>query len=223
MEIDARFSLAPEDLQKPRTPFELRDFIEEIRRATKMDDALRHAAIQKKGLFKQLTEEIMPIKCYALSQYPDNDVRVSPVLGNQGYDAEIHDFMGNLVERIEVTIPHDGESERKDAKLTVTRGYGQFHLFEPGGEARLLRRRLLEAARSKAMKDYTDCTLLFVLALLPPIDSPITQSADMKEVAAIEASLIAIAFRAKKVALLLPGGQVRTIQSEDSSLQGIGK
>ena len=219
MKKDCHFFPALEYLQKPRTPFELRDFIEEVRRAAQMDDALRHAAIQKKGLFKQLVEEIMPIKCYALSRYPDNNVRISPVLGNQGYDAEVHDLSGRLIERIEVTIPHDGAQESEDSKLTVSRGYGKCRVFEPGEEMRLLTPRLLETAKSKAAKDYTDSTLLFVLAVLPPIDSPITQSADMAEVASIEVSLTAIRFRARKVVLLLPSGHVRTIHPENRSLK----
>lgn len=161
----------------------------------------------------------MPIKCYALSQYPDNNVRISPVLGNQGYDAEVHDLSGGLIERIEVTIPHDGAQESEDSKLTVSRGYGKCRVFEPGEEMRLLTPRLLETAKSKAAKDYTDSTLLFVLAVLPPIDSPITQSADMAEVASIEVSLTAIRFRARKVVLLLPSGHVRTIHPENRSLK----
>lgn len=208
-----------EDLQNPRTPSQLGCFIEGIRRATRTNQTLRHAAIEKKGVFKQLVEEIIPVRAYALSQYPDDNVRISPILGNQGYDAEIHDLRGNLIERIEVTIPHDGARESKDLTQAVKYGYGECRVYEPGEEMRLLRPWLLETAKSKAEKDYSDATLLFVLALLPPVDSPITRSADMAEAACIEACLAAIKFQAKKVVLLLPSGDARTIHSQNGSLK----
>lgn len=207
-----------EELQNPRTPREFRDYIDGIRGLAEHDADLRHAAMRKQGLFKQLVEEVMPVVDYALNRYPEDDVRVAPILGNQGYDAEIYRLDGSLAERIEVTIPHDGAWESTDTRLAVSRGYGQCRVFKPGEEVRLLKPCLLEVAKSKAAKDYTDSTILFVLSLLPPIDSEITRSADMEEVESIVSSLKAIEFRAKRVVLLLPDGTVRVIHSESSSL-----
>ncbi|HBR16494.1 MAG TPA: hypothetical protein DD725_02630 [Deltaproteobacteria bacterium] len=86
--------ITKEDIEKPRTPRGLRQFVcyrkEKVRALT----AARHTAIQRKGIYNIFIKEIVPLSIFALKAYP-NTYSVQPILGNQGYDAIVRDSWDN--------------------------------------------------------------------------------------------------------------------------------
>ena len=199
------------ELQKRRTPIELRDYVNELRDSARKDDAVWHQGMLRSGLFKQLIQEIIPVKDYVLHRYRNEDVLVSPVLGNQGYDAEVFDSTNRLIERIEVTAPYDGEYEVIDTRLAIKRGYGKMRIYSPGENVRKLKTLVLKAAEAKSKKDYSDSTLLIVLELRPPSPESSTRTAYQTELDLIIKSLKLITFCANKVVMQCPEGHMVAI------------
>lgn len=203
--------ISRESLQRPRSPTGLARYLCEVRRITEHDETRYHEGIRKSGLFRVISQELLPLSDYVLIQYPEDDVLVSPILGNQGYDAEIGRVAGKWIERVEVCMPFDGHSESQDTELAIERGFGSFHLFGPGKELESLRPIFLRAAGCKAQKDYSDATILFVLAMLPPPKPKIFVDAYSKSLDDLCSDLKRITFKAKKVVLLAPNSDLRII------------
>jgi hypothetical protein len=80
--------LSPEEIQRRRSPSELKAFVESIRERAKSDVALRQAGHLREGYLKEYFDEIVPLSHFASAIYPET-YKVQPILGNQGYDAEI--------------------------------------------------------------------------------------------------------------------------------------
>ena len=91
-----------------------------------------------------------------------------PVLGNQGYDALVLDAHGRECDRIEMTIPVDGAQQFADACQIVEHGCGRVRIGDPGDDIDELSHHVLETCRSKAKKDYRDCTLVVAIEPIPP-------------------------------------------------------
>ena len=53
------------------------------------------SGMQKKGLHKEFLDEIAPLCAFAELEYPDT-YKVSPIIGNQGYDAIVYDEFQEL-------------------------------------------------------------------------------------------------------------------------------
>ena len=77
------------------------------------------------------------------------------VLGNQGYDAEIHHPLANRTERIEITWPADGQKEYQDALLVNERGIGLVEMGDFAEEREKTIELILRTAREKSLKDYS--------------------------------------------------------------------
>ena len=198
--------LNEDQLQKPRTLVELCSFIAEVRNVSALSVDGWHHGMLRKGLFKQLVGEIIPVKDYAQSQYAGRDVLIKPVIGNQGYDAEILDSSSQLIERIEVTSPHDGDFESNDTKLAIERGFGKVRVYRPGEDVTNIARLILDAVKKKSKKDYSDSTLLIVVELTPLPSSalPDRSSSYRTAIESLVRELKCITYRAKKVAMLCP-------------------
>jgi hypothetical protein len=78
------------DIEKPRTPRGLRQFVCYRKEKVRAMTSERHAAIQRKGIYNVFIKEIIPLSIFALKAY-SNTHRVEPILGNQGYDAIVRD------------------------------------------------------------------------------------------------------------------------------------
>ncbi len=150
--------IAKEDIEKPRSPRGLRKFVCCRKQKVKARRTDRHAAIQRKGIYNVFIKEIVPLSIFALKAYP-NTCRVEPVLGNQGYDAIVRDKHGDIIDYVEITFPDDWETEAKDAKLIVSRGYGKIDVLQPGEDIERLSKFIQAVCLKKAIKDYSDCTL----------------------------------------------------------------
>ena len=188
------------EMQQQRSPQALRDYVVGLKDAVRADEAERRLGILKEGLYKEFLDEMVPLSIFALQTYPEH-YRIQLVLGNQGYDALVFDEVGKEVDRVEMTIPHDGNAEAKDAKLVISRGYGQVKIWIPGDDFDALFPHVLTACQKKAAKDYSDCTLVIAVELLPPFAS--FESKYEKQIEGLVSKMTKMRFKAKRVFLLV--------------------
>lgn len=188
------------DIQKRRSPQALREYVLELKRVVQIDESERHRGIQKVGLYKEFLDEIVPLSLFALDAYPES-YEVLPILGNQGYDALVFDQSGKEVDRVELTVPHDGAAAAEDARLVVRRGYGQTKVVTPGDDFAAMFPCVLKVCNKKAMKDYSDCTLVVAIAPMLPFQS--YESIYKTQIEALASEMSKIQFRAKRVFLLV--------------------
>lgn len=186
------------DIQQPRSPSNLREFVVRLKEVVQADESERHRGILRLGLYKQFLDELVPLSCFVIQQYPEN-FKIQPILGNQGYDAVVFNEMGEEMEHIEITTPRDGAAEAIDARLVVDRGYGQFHVGDPGEDFDALIPQVLETCRKKAQKDYSDCMLVVSIAPMPPFNSFVTRYEE--QIKTLVREIKQIEFKAKRVFL----------------------
>ncbi len=188
------------EIGQKRSPSDLREFVHQLKQAAQADKSERHLGIQKKGLYKEFLDELIPLSCFAMLKYDDN-YEVQLVLGNQGYDARVFDETGKEVDHIEITTPHDGAADATDARLVVNRGYGQTHVGDPGEDFDALFPHVLATCQKKAEKDYGDCLLVVAIEPLPPFESfNVRYEQQIEE---LVHQMRQIKFKAKKVFLLV--------------------
>lgn len=192
--------LTPSDIEQPRSPRALREFVLALKDAVRADDNERHRGMLKKDMYKEFLDEIVPLSCFAVLKYQES-CRILPVLGNQGFDAVVIDESGREIDRIEMTCPGDGAEKARDARLTVKRGYGTIHMGKPGDDFDALIPRVLDTCRRKAMRDYTDCTLVVAIEPLSPFAG--FESRYEAQISALAHDLGLIEFKAKRVFLLV--------------------
>jgi hypothetical protein len=198
------------DLEIPRTKSELVTFISGLVTKARDDSAFRHSVLKKNGVSRKLQQEVMPVLRYCCVQYPDVEVRIAPVIGNQGYDANVYDHQGKIIECIEVTMPIDGKAESIDTAKTIKRGYGDARVYGAGDEVRQIAPLVLKTAHAKSKKDYSGCTLLIVLHATPPFEEMRQEFDDA--VAVLVGELKNIQYAAKRVVLLTPENRIIPIQ-----------
>jgi hypothetical protein len=187
-------------IQQPRTPRELEDFVRHVHREVAAIPEERHKGMMKKGIYKVFLDEIVPLSQFAALHYLE-DIQIKPVLGNQAHDALVLDKSGAVVGKIEMTAPQDGAAVANDSKLAVDRGFGNLSCYGPGEEIANLSRFIVDTARKKAKKDYSDCVLVIVISTLPPFDS--FKSAHDMQIERVLKELQSIQFKAQKVFLLI--------------------
>jgi len=192
--------ITPSEFQQPRSPSDLREFVVRLKNAVQADESELHRGIQKKGLYKEFLDELVPLSRFAILKYPDS-YKIQSILGNQGYDALVFNEMGEEVERIEITTPHDGAADAVDARLVVERGYGKIHGGKPGEDFDALLPQVLETCRKKAQKDYSDCTLVVSIAPMPPFRS--FEPRYEEQIETLVREMVQIEFKAKRVFLLI--------------------
>ncbi len=192
--------ITEDDIQKPRSPRGLRQFVTWRKKKIKSIESERHKAIQRRGLYNVFIKEIVPLSVFALKKY-ENSCTVEPVLGNQGYDAIVKDDRGNIIDFVELTFPDDWKSEAEDAKLIVTRGHGKTDVFSPGGDIDRLSKFIHDICVKKAQKDYSDCTLVIVIDFWPVSNQ--FRTLYSQKIQEVTKNIQAVAFKAKRVCLLL--------------------
>lgn len=131
----------------------------------------------------------------------ENSCTVQPVLSNQGYDAIVKDNEGNIIDFVELTFPDNWKSEAKDADLIVSRGYGQIHVCEPGGDIDRLLRFIQDICLKKSQNDYSGCTLVIVIEFWPV--SRQYRALYSRKIQDVIKNVQAVSFKAKRVFLLL--------------------
>ena len=192
--------ISKQEIEKARSPRGLRQFV--VRRVNKIRGSRdqRHKAMLKQYLYKIFSDEIVPLSVFCLKNYP-NTYFVQPVVGNQGYDAVVRDVKDKIVEYVELTLPHDGSSAAKDARLVVSRGYGETDVYEPGENLKRMFSFILKACHKKSKKDYSDCSLVVCVNFVPPF--PEHKKEYTNSIKQLIEEIQKISFKAKKVYLLV--------------------
>jgi hypothetical protein len=201
-------------LKKTRSPLGLHQFVRRRFNKIRKDRGERHKAMQRRGIYKVFTDEIIPLSIFVLKVYP-NTYRVKPVLGNQGYDAIIMDEKEQIVDFVEITCPQDGQRKADDANKTVSRGYGNIHVYSPCENIDRLSKFIYFTCQKKAQKDYSNCTLVLVIDFDPPF--PEHRRLCSKKLERLAEQIKSIRFKAKRVFLLiLPYNEVLKLPAEKS-------
>lgn len=193
--------ITQEDIERPRTPAELRQFVAETRAWVEAHPDELKIARRKAGLYKMFVDEIIPLALAADHLCERND-RLQPVQGNQGYDVIVLDPAGTPKGKVEIAKPHDGKANAEDVKLLEKRGYGEIRIQEVGAGLAEIAALIIKTARDKSVKDYSDCTLLIAGVVTPPFDcelEPLAKSADL-----LCEDLKGLKYIAKRVILVVP-------------------
>ncbi len=106
--------LTRSDMEAPRTPAALAEWVKGKMEAFGGTDELKHYARLRKGLAQPLYQEIVPLSVFATSLYAErDDVVCIPCLGGQAYDARIMDFstVPPTETFVEITYAIDGHAE----------------------------------------------------------------------------------------------------------------
>lgn len=202
--------LSAEEIQQPRTPRELFSFVESVWERAKTDEDLRIAGHLRSGYLKEFFDEIVPLAKFAVAVYPANH-KVSPVLGNQGFDAEVHDAEGRLVERVEIANPVDGRSIAEAGRELAESGIGGLRVGDPGDDFEDLIPIIERTASKKALRDYSDAAVVFNVSACPPFERFETRYEEQAE--RVRRTLATIGFRAKRVFIMLPSGSVERVDA----------
>ncbi len=161
--------ITKEDIETERTPKELRQFVTTVKSKIENCEQERHRGILKKGIYKVFVDEIIPLSLFCIKIYPDN-YKISPKLGNQGYDAIVKDENGKIFECLELTAPHDGRKAANEAKLVVERGYGNPLVYSPGSDLEDMFSIIMDTFEKKLKKDYSNCSFVIVIDFYPPLE-----------------------------------------------------
>lgn len=158
-----------QDIEKKRSVKELSEYIRNIRDSVIDDKVERHLALQKKELYKHHVDEMVPLASFCEHYYTRRGVEILPVLGNQPYDAEVYKY-GILLEKIELTLPHDGATQAVENKQVVSRGWSDVTAGRIGREIEELLPYFKSTAKKKSQKNYKNCVLVFFLKYKPPFE-----------------------------------------------------
>jgi hypothetical protein len=201
-------TLSAEEIQQPRTPGELLAFVESVRARADDDKEFRSAGHFRHGYFKVFFDEIVPLSRFAERIYPA-DYTVCPILGNQGYDAEVRDSQGKLVDRVEIANPVDGRAITIAGQQLVEHGITDVQVGDPGDDLEAMIPIILHTATKKAIKDYSDATVVFNVTACPAFKG--FEGRHEEQIFRIRSALSAAGFLAKHVFVMLPSGAVERI------------
>jgi hypothetical protein len=152
--------LTKEELEKPRTPTEFDNYFWDVYRNATPEE--KTAGWLKKGLWKEIFEEVTVLKDYCKWKFPNNDVTINYKVGNQGYDAIIRNE--TYEEYVEITFPHIGKKAKQEAKRVIKNGYSSacYDLDDALGE---IMQCFIDTANKKSLKDYNyhNSSLIFAL------------------------------------------------------------
>ncbi len=193
--------ITKEKIERRRTRAELRQFVADVRVAVESYPDEMKKARKKAGLYKMFVDELMPL-ALAADHICDCTDYLEPVCGNQGYDVVIYDAMGNYKGKIEIAKPYKGDVNAEDVKLLEQRGFGNIKIHKLGEGLSEVAGHILATAKKKALKDYSDCTLLLVGAIAPPFECELEPLEKTAELLKIE--LQSIPYNAKQVVLVVP-------------------
>jgi hypothetical protein len=193
--------LSREEVETPRSPSALQQFVDRVRERVRLDPDERKAGSLRQGYYKEFLDEVVPLSRFALQAYPET-YTIQPVLGNQGYDAIVRSADGQIVDKVEIANPIDGMAVATTAREVVEHGIGGFRVGDPGDETEELIPIIERTASKKALKDYSDATVVFNVSALPPFKGFETRHENQIE--RVRGVLSAVGFKAKRVYILHP-------------------
>lgn len=193
--------LSREDIETPRSPSELAQFVERVRESVRLNPSEREAGMLRRGYYKEFLDEVVPLARFAVQTYPET-YRVQPVLGNQGYDAIVRNADDQIVDKVEIANPIDGKATSSAAREVAEHGIGGLRIGDPGDETEDPIPIIQRTAAKKAVKDYSDATVLFNVSALPPFKG--FETRHEAQIERIRQALAAAGFKAKRVFILHP-------------------
>lgn len=175
-----------EELTKKRTPSELHSWVERKIKQVGSTDEGEKALRLHEGLAKQLMEEVYPLAMFGFRKFGNTDqVLMQPIIGDQSYDAIVTDLRSSPASQsyVEITQSHEGESDYLHSVVLHRQGYDfphspvhkigtkktgmqvstQAEAFEVGEIANKELRKIVDAAKRKAGKDYPINTSLVIV------------------------------------------------------------
>jgi len=195
-------------LEKWRTLNEMRAFCLETYTTIKNDEILKHDARlkSKKHCYKEFLEEYIPLLNYAELAYKDKKFQCRHVgIKNQNdivkYDGEFKLDDGTL-EKVEIAAPRDGHKDYKDAIQLNNKGFTDGESYDIEPKWNKIKLSILEAANTKAVKNYEDVSLVICFEYLLYIDP--TSSDGIKMIEELLEELKGLSYIAQKVYLLIP-------------------
>jgi hypothetical protein len=200
--------LAASDLEKPRTPAQLRAFVEKVRASVRANRADFELGMAKQDYYKEFLDEVEPLCYFAEVAYPA-DHKVQPVLGNQGFDAIVFDAQGREVDKVEFAKPHDGAASAARARQVVARGHSDLHICDYTEVLNEFMPFFEVTGKDKSLKDYSGVTVVFVLAAPPALVG--VESVFERQIERLKAIIAENKFKAKRVFLYVPHGQLHRI------------
>lgn len=198
------------EIQQPRSPRELTAFVEQVRATAAASDEERKAGHLRNGYYKEFFDEVVPLAKFAAYAYPE-DHTVTPILGSQGYDAEVRDANGTLVDYIEIANPIDGRTVAQTGRELAEFGIGGLRVDDPGADVEELIPIIARTAAKKAAKDYSDCTVVFNVSANPPFSG--FEGRHQDQVARIRSTLAEAGFKARRVFVMLPSGAIERVDT----------
>lgn len=202
--------LSREDIEIPRTPSELRSFVRRVQDDVRSDPIELAAGNRRRGYYKEFLDEVVPLARFAAHAY-DETHTIQPILGNQGYDAVVRGCGGEVVDKVEIANPIDGARVAADAILVEQRGFGEFRVGDPGDEVEGLIPIVDRIAKKKAVKDYSDATVVFNVSALPPFKG--FEGRHEEQIVRIRSALATAGLKAKRVFVLFPSGRIERIDA----------
>ena len=174
--------MTKQELETPRAPAGLSKYCNEKRKKAESDTNERNKSHRRRGdgsIYQVYFTEIVPLALFSEVFYKNN-VLIKPVLGNQQYDAEVIKW-GRVIEKIEITKPHDGKELSDDLNLMADRGYGAAGSQTPLGTLKKLKSILEKTSRSKSKKNYSGAVLVFAISYDPPFPQ-LNEDSDIQKV-----------------------------------------
>ena len=145
------------EFEQRRTPKRLCEFVEEFKEWVNQND-LKNGVLRTGDKYKYFIDEIIPLSSYCITAL-DESFEILPVIGNQGYDAEV--YQNNFHKfNIEIAYPHDGFERARDARKSIETGIGDFKISGPTSLQKqfdIIR----TVCQAKSKKDYSDSVLFF--------------------------------------------------------------
>lgn len=167
------------DLTKRRSPAELKAFCLRYKESVTEVD-LKCALLRKNREYKFFIDEVWPLSLFCEEMYDENH-RIQPVDGSQGFDAKVYshdEFLFN----IEVVKPHDGARRSAEVRRLIENGVSNLAPASPS-DLLAFKTNMVSVCESKSRKDYSDCVLLFYLMTGSVFDGQLAEFSDaMKEV-----------------------------------------
>ena len=193
--------ITAQDIEQRRTADQLILFVGEVRERVESDRDELERARKGTGLYRTFIDEVIPLSQFAHLIYPSG-ASFQPVIGSQGFDVEVFDDAGRLIDKVEIAKPYDGYAKARDYQLVEERGIGQTRVYDLGGQLDELTSWITKTANDKSLKDYSDCTLVFVASTHPPYELELQKL----EERALElvGKLNEVTFKAKRTFLAVP-------------------
>lgn len=186
--------LDSEDLQRPRRPAELAQWVTETLERLALTPEGKACLRLGRGLAKQLVEEVYPLSVLAAKLYADRaDLVCVPVLGNQNYDAVFRDMSVCPVEgqKVEITqastdysthlrmlhledrgwAPMLGTIRREDGQVVAEGAAMSEHAL-----VEVMLAEIAAAAQRKSKKPYGQDTVLLIFCEDAAFDKNLDQS-----------------------------------------------